>query len=83
MANTDSKNAHEQIETAAADSAEPQHKGGVGKFFKNFMIVLLSAFFGSSVQIFVLIPCGMTSGGLPGVVRIITHFFPQLGYSVV
>ena len=83
MANTDSKNAHEQIETVGAGSSKPQHKGNVGKFFKNFMIVLLSAFFVLSVQIFVMIPCGMTSGGMPGVVRIITHFFPQLGYSVV
>ena len=53
------------------------------KFFKNLVIVLLSAFFGSSVQIFVMIPCGMTSGGMPGIVRLITHFFPSVSYSVV
>ena len=51
--------------------------------FRSTVIVLLSAFFGSSVQIFVMIPCGMTSGGLPGIVRLITHFFPQISYSVV
>lgn len=53
------------------------------KFFRSFLIVIASAFFGSSVQIFVMIPCGMTSGGLPGVVRIITHFMPDLSYSLV
>ena len=53
------------------------------KFFKNFMIVVVSAFFGSAVQIFVMIPCGMTSGGIPGVVRIITQLFPQLSYSLI
>ena len=82
MANTDSKNAHEQIETVGAGSSKPQHKGNVGKFFKNFMIVMLSAFFGSSVQIFVMIPNGMTSGGMPGIARLITHFFP-ISYSLV
>ena len=51
--------------------------------FRSTVIVLLSAFFGSSVQIFVMIPCGMTSGGMPGIVRLITHFFPQISYSVV
>ena len=57
--------------------------GKAGKFFRSLFIVLLSAFFGSSVQIFVMIPNGMTSGGLPGVVRIITHFFPELSYSLI
>ena len=51
--------------------------------FRSTVIVLLSAFFGSPVQIFVMIPCGMTSGGMPGIVRLITHFFPQISYSVV
>ena len=37
----------------------------------------------SSVQMFVMIPCGMTSGGLPGVCRLITHFFPSASYSVI
>ena len=50
---------------------------------KSALIVLVSAFFGSAVQIFVMIPNGMTSGGMPGVVRIITHFFPTLSYSIV
>ena len=77
------KDVQKKIKAAGEDAASPQHKGSAGKFFKNLIIVLLSAFFGSSVQIFVMIPCGMTSGGMPGVVRIITHFFPQLGYSVV
>ena len=53
------------------------------KFLRSFVIVVISAFFGSSVQIFVMIPCGMTSGGMPGVVRIITHFFPELSYSLI
>lgn len=53
-----------------------------GKLIRSTLIVLLSAFFGSSVQIFVMIPCGMTSGGMPGIARIITHFFP-ISYSLV
>ena len=53
------------------------------KFIKSTLIMLISGFCGSSVQIFVMIPNGMTSGGLPGIVRIITHFFPQLSYSLV
>lgn len=53
------------------------------KFIKSTLIMLTSGFCGSSVQIFVMIPNGMTSGGLPGIVRIITHFFPQLSYSLV
>lgn len=52
-------------------------------FLKNVLILLSAAFCGSSVQIFVMIPNGMTSGGLPGVVRIITYFFPSLSYSLV
>ena len=54
----------------------------MGKFIRETLIVLTSAFFGSSVQIFVMIPSGMTSGGIPGVTRIITHFFP-ISYSLV
>jgi len=54
-----------------------------GKFLREALIVLVSAFFGSSVQIFVMIPNGMTSGGMPGVCRLITHFFPGLSYSLV
>ncbi len=57
-------------------------KTKAGKFFREALIVLVSAFCGSSVQIFVMIPNGMTSGGIPGVVRIITHFFP-VSYSLV
>ena len=60
---------------------EPKSK--IGKIARNTIIVLVSAFFGSSVQIFVMIPNGMTSGGLPGVVRLITHFMPSLSYSLV
>ena len=52
-------------------------------FAKSVLILLVSAFCGSSVQIFVMIPNGMTSGGMPGIVRIITHFFPALSYSLV
>ena len=57
-------------------------KTKLGKFFRETLIVLISAFFGSSVQIFVMIPNGMTSGGMPGVARLITHFFP-VSYSLV
>lgn len=53
-----------------------------GKFMREALIVIVSAFFGSSVQIFVMIPNGMTSGGMPGVARLITHFFP-ISYSLV
>ena len=60
---------------------EPKSKAG--RFIRSAIIVLVSAFFGSSVQIFVMIPNGMTSGGLPGVVRLITHFMPNLSYSLV
>lgn len=58
-------------------------KSKPGKLLRSILIVLLSAFFGSSVQIFVMIPCGMTSGGLPGICRLITHFMPSISYSVV
>jgi uncharacterized membrane-anchored protein YitT (DUF2179 family) len=57
-------------------------KTKIGKFFRETLIVLTSAFFGSSVQIFVMIPNGMTSGGMPGIARLITHFFP-VSYSLV
>ena len=46
------------------------------RFIRNAVIVIVSAFFGSSVQIFVMIPNGMTSGGMPGIARLITHFLP-------
>lgn len=55
----------------------------LGNFLRNTIIVLLSAFFGSSVQIFVMIPNGMTSGGMPGIARLITHAFPNISYSLV
>jgi len=58
-------------------------KTKAGKFTREALIVLTSAFFGSSVQIFVMIPNGMTSGGLPGICRLITHFFPDLSYSLI
>ena len=60
---------------------EPKTKGM--KFLRDALIVLVSAFFGSSVQIFVMIPNGMTSGGMPGIARLITHFFPAISYSLV
>ena len=53
------------------------------KFLRDALIVIVSAFFGSSVQIFVMIPNGMTSGGMPGIARLVTHFFPSLSYSLV
>ena len=58
----------------------PQTK--IGKIIRETLIVLTSAFFGSSVQIFVMIPNGMTSGGMPGIARLITHFLP-VSYSLV
>lgn len=57
-------------------------KTKAGKFFREALIVLVSAFCGSSVQIFVMIPNGMTSGGVPGITRLITHFVP-VSYSLV
>ena len=60
---------------------EPKTRGM--KFLRSALIVFVSAFFGSSVQIFVMIPNGMTSGGLPGIARLITHFFPDISYSLV
>ena len=59
----------------------PKTKAGI--FLKNAIIILASAFCGSSVQIFVMIPNGMSSGGLPGIVRILTHFIPGISYSVL
>ena len=56
---------------------------GPARFIREAALVLTSAFFGSSVQIFVMIPNGMTSGGLPGICRLITHFFPDLSYSLI
>ena len=53
------------------------------KYLRDALIVIVSAFFGSSVQIFVMIPNGMTSGGIPGIARLVTHFFPSLAYSLV
>lgn len=58
-------------------------KTKAGRFMREALIVLISAFCGSSVQIFVMIPNGMTSGGMPGIARLITHFFPQISYSLV
>ncbi|MBQ6388544.1 MAG: YitT family protein [Mogibacterium sp.] len=52
------------------------------KFLREALIVIISAFCGSSVQVFVMIPNGMTSGGIPGVARLITHFFP-VSYALV
>jgi len=57
-------------------------KTKAGRFIREALIVLTSAFFGSSVQIFVMIPNGMTSGGMPGIARLITHFLP-VSYSLV
>ncbi len=57
-------------------------KTRLGKFLRETLIVLTSAFFGSSVQIFVMIPNGMTSGGMPGIARLIRHFLP-VSYSLV
>ncbi|MBQ6621591.1 MAG: YitT family protein [Mogibacterium sp.] len=49
---------------------------------REILIIVSSAFCGAFVQICVMIPCGMTSGGLPGIARLITHFFP-INYSVL
>ena len=59
----------------------PQTKAG--RFLREALIVIVSAFCGASVQIFVMIPNGMTSGGVPGITRLITHFFPNISYSLV
>ena len=53
-----------------------------GKILREFLIILLSAFCSTFVQMFVMIPNGMTSGGLPGITRMITHIFPW-DYSLV
>ena len=67
-----------------ADKDKPQTPAEKSRrLFKNLMIIILSAAFGSSVQIFVMIPNGMTSGGMPGIARIITHFAPSISYPVV
>ena len=78
---TENKTTHADKKTQAASGTESKSKGV--RFLRNFLIVIASAFFGSSVQMFVMIPCGMTSGGLPGVCRLITHFFPSVSYSVI
>lgn len=78
---TDNKNPLADADTKAVSAESGKSKGG--KFLRNFLIVIASSFFGSSVQMFVMIPCGMTSGGLPGVCRLITHFFPSASYSVI
>lgn len=57
-------------------------KTKAGKLLREVLIVITSAFFGSSVQVFVMIPNGMTSGGIPGITRLITHFFP-ISYALV
>ena len=36
------------------------------KFLRSAIVVVCSAFAGSAAQIFVMIPNGLTSGGLPG-----------------
>ena len=59
---------------------KPENK--VLRFLREALIVITSTFFGSSVQIFVMIPNGMTSGGMPGIARLITHFLP-VSYSLV
>lgn len=60
-----------------------EKKFDLKKFLKSALICLTSAFFGSSVQIFVMIPNGMTSGGMPGIARLITTVFPNISYSLV
>ena len=80
MSKTDKKSKKAAIGKTISEKA---NENKLLKFLKNFMIVVVSAFFGSAVQIFVMIPCGMTSGGMPGVVRIITQLFPQLSYSLI
>ena len=66
-----------------SDKSAPDAGGAKAKsFLKNALIVIVSAFFGSSVQICVMIPNGMTSGGVPGIARLITHYVP-VNYSIV
>ncbi len=58
-------------------------KFNLKKLCKSGFICICSAFFGASVQIFVMIPNGMTSGGMPGIARLITTIFPDISYSLV
>jgi uncharacterized membrane-anchored protein YitT (DUF2179 family) len=52
------------------------------KILRAFIVIFSSAFAGSFGQIYVMIPSGLTSGGLPGITRMITHFV-DWNYSVV
>jgi len=60
---------------------EPKTKAE--KILREVLIILTATFCGSSVQILVMIPNGMTSGGMPGITRLITHFIPSLPYPLV
>lgn len=51
------------------------------KLLRSFLVVFTSAFFGSFAQIYIMIPAGLTSGGLPGITRMVTHILP-LNYSL-
>lgn len=52
------------------------------KLLRSAVIIFCSAFAGCFGQIYVMIPCGLTSGGIPGIARMITHFIPW-NYSIV
>lgn len=52
------------------------------KLLRSAIIVFCSAFAGSFGQIYIMIPCGLTSGGIPGIARMITHFV-SWNYSLV
>ena len=51
---TDNKNPLADADTKAVSAESGKSKGG--KFLRNFLIVIASSFFGSSVQMFVMIP---------------------------
>ncbi len=44
-----------------------------GKILKEFTIIILSAFFSTFVQMFVMIPNGMTSGGTDTLARVLKY----------
>ena len=63
-------------------SSIDKHSLNLKKILKTILVVFCSAFAGCFAQIYIMIPNGITSGGLPGIVRMITHFLPW-NYSLV
>lgn len=46
------------------------------KFLRQVIIVVSASFVGSFAITCIMLPAGITSGGLPGILRLITHFIP-------